>query len=445
MTDHYILTTADESEIVFGLEWETLIGDNLRSQSKKIAKKRKASHYVPANEIRPSAGFISFTKDKKRLTKARLFSAASIFADANLRKTGVYYERISLTDELDWVVAIQDGVILTNTDVVCSSEAADKLENELKARHPEMVSQDADDVDVTTLINERSRLTPNAGFLGSIPPWAKVSGGMILALIVYDTVTTHYEAYQREKLQKETRDAPEKTVEVNPEKRWEEAIHGWAERTQLSGASTLNKLNAKVVNQELLIGGWKLTQIACESSSNSYICHSNYTRTKSGTNRSFKANAPEEWNLRWSSLENVSATWALNVDTPSVEYDQLPQTKDVSLNYVSDLQAVFPAFSGYTLTPSKQVEIQKPTFMNNDGVRETIEYPENLRIDMPRPVKQIFELDSPMRSLQVLPLIYGADIEKVTYIISRDKSKLDSVSLSRSLISAKVEGSIYAK
>lgn len=422
-----------DASLVFGLEWEALVGNKLEAQSLKRAAELKASHCVKASRFSPSAGFVSLGGQAPK--KNKLYSAASIFAQNNSQ--GTYYERRALSDEDIWVVAVQDGIVISGTDVLVSSaEEAEGVIAELKERYPHILEIDpSEDIDFSFYLNDRSQLHPVRSLFESIPTPLKVMGAFVLALMVLDTGWGQYKAYELKKQR-----AREALMTVDVEALWHKTLDDWQKTVRLGGTEALTSITDKLLDLPLNLGGWVLLGVACDSVPAGWQCTAQYTRGNAGTNASFKRTAPPDWSISWNGLQGAIAKWSVKYQAPSLNRMELPTIESVGLNYISALQRVLPAFERYTLSPAQKVSIPEPTAINGAGQEETYPNPGGSPT-LSVPSYETFELDAPLRSLSVLPLAKNFGIDSVGFTYSEGGAH----TLTKSVFTAKVKGRLYVK
>ncbi|MHB0818486.1 type 4b pilus protein PilO2 [Stutzerimonas stutzeri] len=428
-----IQSTSPETALVFGLNWDTLVGANIERQSYKWASASKASHYVRAGRHSPATGYVHL-KLRKNQRKQRLYSAAAIFAQSHSQ--GVFLERLDLPDGRQWVVAAQDGVVISGTDRICTPDEANALVETLVERYPQIVQITTEETEFSYFLNEKSLLLDVRSLVERTPMWMRYVAGLVLILMLADITWTQYTQY---KARQERQQQAAQFIDVDA--LWIKTLDEWQNGISLHGLAGLRTIYDSLGALPLSIGSWTLAEAGCNSSVAGWQCNAHYRRV-AGSNESFRQHAPRNWTVGWNGLGGAVGNWNIPFTRIVLDRLTLPRIEDVSLSYVSELQGVLPAFNTYTLDPPASVDIPNPVVTRADGLTQTYPHPgsggDNLKI----PKIQHFKLDAPLRSLSVLPLMDSTTIDSIRVV---HKTGAAGQSLTKSIFAAQVTGAFYVQ
>lgn len=424
---------APNMAIAFGLEWETLIGNKLDAQSFKRATLRKAAQYVKASEHSIAAGFANISKADNP-NNLKLYSAAAIFAQLN--SNGIFYELKELPNGATWVVAAQDGTVIAGTDKICTPQDAQALIAHLVERYPQIIKQTSDEHDYTFHLNSQTQLYEVKSAIEAVPSHAKALIIIVLMIVLGNMLWGRYEADMRSKTRARV------AAPINPTALWKESIDQWQKDVHLGGRESLWIAFDNLLALPITIGNWELSEAGCTASPSGWACDAHLKRLPTGTNNSLKEAVPAHWHIAWNGLNGAIARWSIPFTGKTLERSRLPTLEDMSVAYVSDLQDVLPAFHSYTLSPPEKAPVPPPKVATATGKTQAVPYPRGNAADIQIPSIQRFQLEAPLRSITVLPLMDNFDIKtfRVEFVWPLDKP-----GLSRSALTAKLTGEFYAK
>jgi len=419
-----------DTSLVFGLEWETLVGANVERQSYKRAAAHKASHYVRAGRHSSAVGYGHLNEKGKR----KLYSAAAIFAQAHSH--GVFLEKLELPEDQYWVVAAQSGLVISGTDKICTAEEADELIESLTSRYPHIVHITTDETQFSHYLNDKSVLHDVRSLIERTPPWARYAVGAMLALILADLGWGEYKSYQANKERQRLA-----AQHVDSDALWIETIDQWQQGITLHGRTGLVELYNNVGNIPLNIGSWKLSEVACAAVAAGWQCSAQYARFL-GSNLSFKHNAPKGWDVQWNGLSGAVGNWLIPHSGNTLDRTKLENVNDISVDYISKLQSALPSFITYTLENPTVVSITDPVVTQPNGSMRSYPYPGENSEALKLPKTFRFKLEAPLRSLTVLPLLDSSAIHSIRFV---HKPETGGQSLTRSAFVAQLAGEFYAQ
>ncbi|MDZ5605287.1 type 4b pilus protein PilO2 [Pseudomonas sp. RP23018S] len=442
MNEPLIFEANPDTSIVFGgLTWQTLLGANLAAQSMKAAVANKATHFVAAGEHSASCGTVRIPSELAKIRGRSFYSAAAIFAQAH--QGGVFLTAQDLGEELVWVAGVHDGNIIQGTDVLLSKEDARALIEEVESRFKDSssaVNIVKSEFDLETHLNIRTKLAPVKNAFQKIPrPLLMLLGGLV-GLIAIDTAWDQYK-------KAETRKALELEAQqpVDARNEWANALDVWAGSILLDGPQGLTVLIQGLGRAPMDIGGWDLVKAGCTAIPNAWSCSANYDAGIGATNLSFVGGLPTGWTASWNGLTGAVAAWTVPAHRTVMKRVEIQPIEDFSLNYISALQRVLPAFRSVELSPPVQLELPDPQVSVKNGSRYEmvpVTYPAGNTEGIEKPSIQTIELVGPARSLFVLPLINYTKILSVSMAVEGVTSV---PTLRDSLFTTKLVGEMYVR
>jgi hypothetical protein len=438
MTNAIIIDASRETSVVFGgIAWKPLIGSNLAGQSEKFAVASKATHFVAAGEHSAAVGIIKLPADKTEDKGRNFYSAAAVFAQAH--QSGVLITTQTMLDGRVWVVAAHDGVVIRDTDILLSDADAQELIVDIQRRHANAVVIKGE-FETLQYLNTKSQLVAVRNTFQKIPKPVKVFAVFVLALMVLDTSWSQYKKYKVRQAR-----ALETSQYVDAHAEWTSALNQWAMTVKPDGRMGLIRLYAELGETPPKIGGWNQSEASCSRAPNGWSCSARYEAGVNATNLSFIQNMPKGWTATWDGLTGAIGSWAVQVDRSNIDRAKIQKISDFSLNYISALQQVLPAFKKVTLVSPSTVQIPAPQVYINRGQGEelvTVPYPEGNTAGIELPSVQTFEMEGPLRTLAVLPLINETVIKQLRFVVGSQGSV---PTLRDSIYTAKLIGEIYVR
>lgn len=439
MTDANIQQLGPNAWLVFGgIKWKPLIGSGLASKSQKEAVAVKATHFVAAGAHSAAVGTIQLPAEKKEKVARKLYSAAAIFAASH--PTGAVIAREKTQGDKFWVVGSHDGMVSKGTDVICTAAEADEIVNDFRRRHSNALLVAGSETDLNHYLNSSTELQTVKTLIEKIPTPVKVGVGVLLCLMLIDTGWGHWKKYKLRQLREQN---IEQFVDSHAE--WTTTLNEWAKSIKTDGRKGLTELYAEMGRIPLDVGHWKLSESTCHQVGSGWSCTARYFRTVNATNLSFTENIPEGWSASWDGLTTAIGSWKLKASRMPLARMSIPTVEDFSINYISQLQRVLPAYRKVELQPPVKVVIATPTVIQvNQGRNEAIQVPyptDNLKgIEIPSVQK--FTFNGPLRSLTVLPITDETVIKSLHFFV---ESRALAPSLRDSISMAELIGETYVK
>lgn len=438
MTTTLIHPLSANKDLVFGLEWRTLIGSDLEKKSHQEAMRSKSTHYVKAGLHTTAVGCAKLNVQRSKNDKRALYSAAAVFALSNAN--GAFITKVQLEDDLFWVVGAHDGIVIKGTDVLLSSEEADTLVEALQERFQE-ANLISDERDSGPYLNDKTKLFEAKTSIESLPTWVKYAACVFTLLMIGKFGFDKWTEYQEQELMAND---IEKYVDVNAE--WKKSLDKWAESIYVDGPDGYDSLFAKLMVTPPEIGYWTLVEATCNPRGNStWTCQAKYARGALGTNKSFIASLPKGWTAKWSTgdaLNTAIGTWSFTTVRHRLDRGKLTPIPEFNVEYISALQQVLYAFKQVSLTQAAKVEVEKPKVPNSKGEMVQVPYPDNAPGEIAIPSVQKISANGPLRSLAVLPITDLTTIKSVRLVV---KSFDIEPSLASSALLGELTGEMYVK
>lgn len=439
MTEAHIHQIDQTRALVFGgIDWKTLIGRDLANRSHKEASALKATHYVAAGNHSAAVGTIQLKDEKKRKQNRKLYSAAAIFAQRHTN--GAIISTYNIGDDLVYVVAAFDGVVVKGYDIVCSVREAEAYIADFRARY-ENSHLVGDDTDPTLYLNAKSELVPVKSSFEKIPMPLKVGVGILLLLMIADSSWTQWKQYQARK----ERAASVRDV-IDGHAEWTKSLDKWAQGVKVDGPKGLRAAYNTLADIPMRVGGWKLAEGQCSASASGWSCSARYDRTTSSTNESFQSNLMPGWTARWDGLMSAIGVWQLPATRIPLVRKNIPPVAEMSVDYISRLQDVLPAFRKVELTPPVKIMVAEPVVQqrNFKGQVEMVKvpYPSNQAKGIEIPSIQTLKVTGPLRSLSVLPMPGQSVIKQIRFVVD-ERGVIPSIR--DSIFTAEMVGEIYVQ
>lgn len=434
MTIH-ILTLSAGKELVFGLEWRSLIGSDLEKKSHQEAMRAKATHYIKAGFHSAAVGCVKLNVPRHEKDKRAMYSAAAVFALSNAN--GALITKVELEHDLFWVAGSHDGTVIKGTDVLVSGEEADALVRNVQERFPD-ANLISDERDSGPYLNDKTKLIEAKTTFESLPLWVKYTGCAFLILTLSKLGFYKWSEYQEQEMMANN---IEQYVDVNSE--WKKTLDKWAESIYVDGPVGYDMMFSSLLNTPLKIGGWSLVEATCTPvGSAAWACQAKYLRGALGTNNTFINELPNGWTAKWEDVSYAIGSWSFKGSRQKLSRKELTTIADYSVKYISELQKVLYAFKQVSLTTPVKVDVEKPKVQNSKGDLVLVPYPDSPQQDLLIPSFQKFSASGPLRSLAVFPVTNLTTIKRVHVAV---KAFDIEPTLTSSALQGEISGVMYAK
>jgi hypothetical protein len=439
MTDVIIRAVNNEQSVVFGgVAWKPVIGSGLTAQSEKVAAASKATHFVAAGEHSAVVGTTKIPAPKLKEKGRAFYSAAAIFAQAHPSGIQIYSQEFPGDDV--WVVASHDGVVLSDTDVLLTQQEADELVATIKQRHSLAVVVTSEFEFDAMHLNARTQLKPVRNVLQKIPTSAKFLIVILTLLLVVDTSMSEYKKYKIRKARE-----LEASQYIDAHAEWTNKLNQWALTVKPDGRQGLINIYFEMAAAPMKIGGWNISEATCLTSAIGWDCNARYEAGVGATNLSFQENLPKGWTASWGGLTTAVGNWAVKVDRKSIDRAKIQKIPDFSLVYISALQRVLPAMKKVELSPPSPAPIKEPQVYINRGNGEelvSVPYPVENTVGIELPKIQTLDIEAPLRTMTVLPLIDDTVIKQLRFIVGSQRTV---PTIRDGLFTSKLIGEIYVR
>ncbi|RSF01833.1 hypothetical protein [Achromobacter aegrifaciens] len=387
------------NQLVFGIRWQTVLGEDLQKEALRLARKVKATHFVHSDARSPSVGLlIAKGKERRAKTRASLFSAASAFAQ--MHRHGTHIVALNLPDKSVWIAVIVAGVVQAGGDTVfADAQAAQRALDEALARYaeaqvhgdhrPQLRPFSLQQLAAHT--NQQSSLR-RAGFsLAMVSPFWWTLLGLFLVYEAWDIGMSYWEERQARIAQELLAAQPE----IDPATLWKKAVSAWAKTARTLGEPGLAPLLQQVEAVPTAPGRWKLIEVDCRPQARN--CVAKYQRTRLADNRTLHAALPSTWKIDHLDLETANASWTIPgamAAQPLVLAD-LPDARSMRQLWEPSWQALRPALQDLTLSPPGQVPITVPNIKLANGLEQPVIKPKEIKL----PATRALVINAPLRSL----------------------------------------------
>lgn len=429
------------NQLVFGIRWQTVLGEDLQKEALRLARKVKATHFVHSGARSPSVGLlIAKGKERRAKTRVSLFSAASAFAQ--MHRHGTHIVALNLPDKSVWIAVTVAGVVQAGGDTVfADAQAAQRALDEALARYgdaqvhgdhrPQRRPFSLHQLAAHT--NQQSSLRRAAFSLAMVSPFWWTIFGLFLVYEAWDIGMSYWEERQARIAQELLAAQPE----VDPATLWKKAITTWAKTARTLGEPGLTPLLQQLESVPTAPGRWKLVEVDCQPQARS--CVAKYQRTRLADNRTLHAALPSTWKIDHVDLEHASATWsipAVVAAQPMVLAD-LPDAKAMRQLWEPSWQALSPALQDLTLSPPGQVPITVPNTKLANGLEQPVIKPKEIKL----PATRALVINAPLRSLYGLALPRTTEITQLQTRFTPDATP----GLTTSVFATTLKGTIYVE
>lgn len=427
-----------ERQLVFGLRWEPLLGDDLLKQGKQRALAAKAKHYLVVDSSYAAVGYGSLDLKQGANKAKQHISAAALFAKEN--KQGVSLACIALPSDheepLFWVIASHDGVVVAGTDILLPRAMAETLLQQLRERFSFHVEVKDFAFDRPKVSSTDCVLAECKTALQSIPLPVRVG---VLAGVIFmglNGIYGHWKAEQEANIQKS-----QQPVKIDGAKVWNEHLIKWAQTQRIDGPEGLTKLYEAVSRIPMRLGNWTLTHIDCTAQAQDWLCRYGYSKATYGTNQSLLQNAPATWSIGWDGLDKAVATTRIEADRHALDVELISTSEETSSVLISQIQVVLPAFQIVKISEPTQAKIDEPTVIDNLGAAHSVPYPAGEAASPKLPNLQSLQFYGPLRSFARLPVAPMTRLTRLQIQVNQDV--VSDANISKSMLMATLDGVLY--
>ncbi len=442
VTYQLVAIPGSSNQLVLGIRWQTVLGEDPQKEALKLARKERATHYVQSDARSPSVGLLTAKgKESRAKTRTSLFSGAAAFAQ--LHRHGTHLVACTLPDQTIWLAIVADGVVQAGGDTILSETSAAQAaidaemarhrdlqvhSNYLPAVRPFSLQQ------LTAHANSQSSLRRASFSLTMVSPvwWAALA--LILGYEVWDYGTTWW-AEREARIQEQLK---AQQPQLDAAELWKQAIAAWAKTARPMSDAGLSILLGQIGTVPVQPGRWRLAEIDCLPKAG--ICTAKYRRTGLADNHTLLAAIPStEWKIVHTDLDSAHATWIIpKAQSPAgLKLRDLPTQKTLVSEWEPSWQALRPALQDFTLSPPARVPISVPNIKLQNGLEQPVPMPAGLKV----PASRALVINAPLRSLHGLALPRTTEITQLQVRYAPDTSP----GLLASAFSATLKGTIYVE
>lgn len=428
------------NQLVLGIRWQTVLGEDLQKEALRLARKVKATHFVHSDARSPSVGLlVAKGKERRAKTRASLFSAASAFAQ--MHRHGTHIVALNLPDKSVWIAVIVAGVVQAGGDTVfADAQAAQRALDEALSRYGEAQlhgdrtqSRPFSLQQLAAHTNQQSSLR-RAGFsLAMVSPFWWTILGLFLVYEAWDISMGLWDDRQARIAQEMLAAQPE----IDPATLWTKTITAWAKTARTLGEPGLTPLLQQVESVPTEPGRWKLIEVDCRPQARS--CSAKYQRTRLADNRTLLAALPSTWKIDHPDLETANASWTIPgvLASQTLVLADLPDAKAMRQAWEPSWQALRPALQDLSLSPPGQVAITVPNIKLSNGLEQPVVRPKEIKL----PATRALVINAPLRSLYGLALPRTTEVTQLQMRFMPDTSP----GLTTSAFVTTLKGTIYVE
>lgn len=381
-----------DRRLAFGLRWLALIGSDVPSLARARGRRLRATHLVVGGAAATMAGYGrvrgAWTKGLRRRQARQIQSAAQLYA---LMYPGGGQSLIPLPDGRYWLVAAQDGMVLSQADrLFATRDEAMRAQARLLDQRPDMLEHDADAVWAALLreVNPAALLMLLPSRWKAMPPALRLFAVCVAfsaaAPPLWNVLTQRLGTSKSEAL-------PQAALPADPHAAHRAML---AEIGAHAGNEVLNLLRS-VGKLPVQVQGWALRRAQCDADPKGWECAATYARAHAlATNLRLHEQLPAGWRLSFKPLDAATLHWRVASTRVSLANVALPNALRVDTELAAALQRLQPAFASVTLAPAVVVPLPGP--IGAEPAPASVS-------TLPAIRRRALRLHGPLRSLALLP------------------------------------------
>lgn len=365
--------------LAFGMDWLPLLGDRPEHEAARLMRRQRASHAVLSG-LAPSAVGLAWLGPVRNGTPC--FSGAQIFA--GLYPKGTVAIILDLADGRVCVLASHEGVVLSRSDRIYHDIAlARAVIDELRLAYPrltEPVCLEGHDEPVSPRL-----LASHAGnhaLLRRVP----TSRRRVLVLGGLTALSGAFWAWPHVA---DTQGRPERPDALEA---WGQAQRQLFAQHPVHGLVGTQTLFGAMARQPVTIAGWQLRILSFRVIEQGQCrALAEYERTDPrADNKGLLQGAPSNWQFDFPSLTLARAGWTLALPAQTLDQAQPPVTGQQTRDWVSQVQAILPAFSAVRVDARRSLSPVPP----RDADGQELVRPADIRLYAVRDLR----FDGPLRA-----------------------------------------------
>ena len=401
--------------LVFGLTWFALVGSHVAAMARTRARQLKATHYV-AGGLRAAAG--GCVRLERGARRGELHAAAQAYAQ--LHAEGPVCSLLALPDGRYWLVAAQDGAVMSRGDhVYASRAAAEQALHVLQVQRPALRLVDGNALleRMQQSLDAGSRLLPVNTRWGRLP-WPVRACAMGAALVLLaPQAWERWRAYH----------APGPSV-PDPAAERQAALDAWRGSVRIHTPADLKHLTESLHRVPLALRGWTLQRISCEPQGLDWQCAAHYARARSqATFEALAAAAPQGLKAEFEALDRSILRWRVQGAGTTLASVSLPRRAPQA--FLGNLQRIYPAFSEVRLG----LPVEPSVASNQAGTAA-------IKTSLPGLRTRTLSVTGPLRSFGVLAL-HSTVASWSSFTLHIDAGRPSA--LAGSVLLAQLQGTLY--
>ncbi|CAB3682473.1 type 4b pilus protein PilO2 [Achromobacter pestifer] len=398
---HFLLVecAGTDRKLALGLRWMVLIGSDASGLARARGRRLRATHVVVGGSPATVAGYGRVRKTWRRGAHAGasprgrapdIQAAAQLYA---LRYPAGGQCLIPLPEGRYWLVAAQDGTVLSQADKVFTShDEALRAQERLRDQRPGLPVHDADSVWAAL----QQAVEPGARLAVLPSRWAALPLALRLFLICVGLAAAAPPLWNGLIVQRLMR-KPEAVAQAQDSESRDQADRYLAllEGTPAHAPAELFRLLHAMGRLPIQVQGWALRRAQCDAGARAWECSARYARAYPfATNQLLHARLPKGWNVSFQPLEEATLSWQVASGAVTLAGLSLPHAQRVDTEWVTALQRLQPAFASIALAPAVPLPLLVAPGIDPSGP------------DLPvRPVirRRALRMSGPLRSFALLP------------------------------------------
>lgn len=424
-----VLLSVANTTLVFGLDWFPLLGAQPQRQSRRLARRYRASHLVFSGEQLASVGLMRL-RLRGTARRQQLHSAAQGLACLFPHSTVALILRLPDTQGW-WMAAVHQGAVIVRTDRRYPSlELAAAALDDLRPAYPQLRYLDDSSSEAPTLSQLQSALGQQT-ILRKLKRWNSILPLPVQLFVLVLLLTLLLPKFWQGWRDKAATSAP--TVREDASLLWQQAIAQAVQGRVLHGAQGTQALLESFYQLPVNLAGWQLDQAECTAGAVRWTCSASYLRqSRWASNHGFLSLTPTDWTSRFPTMDLVYVAWMVPVGSTPLAWQTLKTTADIDRYWLSELQAIRPAFTQITLGQAVPVPVSAP--LNEQGA--ALPRPDGL----PKYMYRTIQINGPLRSFALL-ISHASVIQWRRVLLSlRDTAP---ATLTSSQLSVSFQGDLY--
>jgi hypothetical protein len=423
MGDHLLINLPGGAVLAFGLRWFPLVGSRVDVMARKKSREARATHYVHGGTRAAAVGCARLRGRMKAC-----YAAAQVFAQAHGH--GTVAALLVLQDQRAWLVAAQDGAVITRTDRIYATagQAMDALV-ELDASYPGL-SRTVLHLDLNSLaaaLDPAACLWRSGSVFTQVPGPVRGTAVLLLLALLMSAGLKHGWPH--------TRRAPAGVATIDPALAWHLAVAQAATATRVHQPGQLGRVFGALKQLPTAVRGWTLRSARCRPQAQDWACSASYGRVgPHATNQELAAAVPAYARPVFRDLEQAEVAWRMPGTSTVLEPAALASAQSTDVILASALQRIRPAFV--------QIGLGDPSALSVPAPRDKQGRPLPPPPDLPRIRLRNVTLQGPLRSFALFAQPSATTSwSEVTLALGSPIQP----ALARSQLTAQVRGTVYER